>query len=68
MWPAFVIALFFGLMAGYWVGRNFAAGKSTLDAAEKSIAALEEELEQAKDTQKLLEQEISDLKHQAETK
>ena len=64
MWPAFVIAVLFGLSAGYWVGKNFAAGKSALDDAEDTVQNLNTELAQAKNTQKLLEQENADLKYQ----
>lgn len=64
MWPAFVIALLFGLLIGYWIGKSFSAGKSALVAAESEIEMLQGDLTQAKDTQKLLEQAVADLKYQ----
>jgi cell division protein FtsB len=64
MWPAFVIALLLGLLIGYWIGKMFSAGKSALVAAESQIETLQDDLTQAKDTQKLLEQSVADLKYQ----
>ncbi len=64
MWPAFVIALLFGLLIGYWVGKSFSGGKSALVAAESELDRLQDDLTQAKDTQKLLEQSVADLKYQ----
>ncbi len=64
MWPAFAIALLFGLLIGYWVGKNFSAGKSALAKAESDIEVLQGDLTQAKSTQKLLEQAVADLKYQ----
>lgn len=64
MWPAFVIALLFGLLMGYWIGKYFSAGKSALAAAEGEVESLRDDLIQAKNTQKLLEQEAADLKYQ----
>jgi|GEM_PF-4108307 len=64
MWPAFVIALLFGLLLGYWAGGRFSAGRSALDAAENENEGLLGDLTQAKNTQKLLEQQVADLKYQ----
>ncbi|MEH6558368.1 MAG: hypothetical protein V7459_07870 [Oceanicoccus sp.] len=64
MWPAFVIALLFGLLIGYWIGKMFSARKSALVAAKSQIETLQDDLIQSKDTQKLLEQSVADLKYQ----
>ncbi|WP_339338628.1 hypothetical protein [uncultured Oceanicoccus sp.] len=62
MWPAFVIALLSGLTIGYWVGRN--TRSSSAFEAEHKLEEANLELDKARSTQKLLEQEVADLKYQ----
>lgn len=62
MWPAFVIALLSGLCIGYWVGRN--TRSSLAFEAEHQLEEAKLELDKARSTQKLLEQEVADLKYQ----
>jgi uncharacterized membrane-anchored protein YhcB (DUF1043 family) len=62
MWPAFVIALLSGLSIGYWVGRN--TRSSVAFEAEQQLDEAKQELDKARATQKLLEQEVADLKYQ----
>ena len=62
MWPAFIIALLSGLCIGYWIGRN--TRSSSAFEAEHKLEDMLLELDKARSTQKLLEQEVADLKYQ----
>jgi len=61
MWPAFVIALLFGLLLGYWLSKKMNAGNDLV--LEQQVEGLQTDLDQARNTQKLLEQETADLKY-----
>ncbi len=62
MWPAFVIALFAGFLVGYLFRKVFIRdGAADVPRLEAEIESLQHEVEQAKSTQKLLEQEVADL-------
>ena len=61
MWPAFVIALLIGLLLGYLLGKKMNAGNDLV--LEQQIEGLQADIDQAHNTQKLLEQETADLKY-----
>jgi uncharacterized membrane-anchored protein YhcB (DUF1043 family) len=61
MWPAFVIALLIGLLAGYLLGKKMSTGANTV--LQQQVEALQLDLDEAKNKQKLLEQETADLKY-----
>lgn len=61
MWPAFVIALLFGLLLGYWLSKKMNTGNDLV--LEQQVEGLQIDLDQARNTQKLLEQETADLKY-----
>lgn len=64
MWPAFVIALCAGFLIGYLFRKVFFRDAAVIDQLQQQLTEKEEALEQAKSTQKLLEQENADLKYQ----
>ena len=64
MWAAFVIALFAGFLIGYLFRKVFFRDGAVIDQLQQELSAAHADLEQAKSTQKLLEQEVADLKYQ----
>ncbi|WP_101759084.1 hypothetical protein [Oceanicoccus sp. KOV_DT_Chl] len=64
MWPAFVIALFAGFLIGYLFRKVFFRDAIVIKQLDRELTEASEALEQARSTQKLLEQENADLKYQ----
>ena len=63
MWPAFVIALFAGFLIGYLFRKVFFRDAIVIKQLDEQLAVATDALEQARATQKLLEQENADLKY-----
>ena len=64
MWPAFLIALMLGFLLGYSLTRIFLSRRNNTGELEQKLDDAQTELDKARNTQRLLEQENADLKYQ----